>query len=54
MGAGRLRGDAGLGGQLGRGQRLAAHQRHQHVGAGGVADQRGDAGNVGTFFIVRW
>jgi len=36
--------------QLSGGQRLAAHQRRQHVGASGVADQGGDAGNVGSVF----
>ena len=41
-------------GELGRGQRLAAHQRRQHGRAGGVADQRGDlddiGGNHGRFY----
>jgi len=34
-----LRRDPGLVRQLARGQRAPAHQRGQHVGAGGVADQ---------------
>ena len=50
MGARGLRGDAGLMRQLARGQRAAGHQRRQHVGARGIADQRGDHGNVGTCF----
>ena len=45
-----LRRDAGLLRQLARGQRAAAHQRGQHVGARGIADQRGDHGDVGTCF----
>src|ERR1700720_4393957 len=45
-----LRRDAGLVRQLARGQRAAGHQRRQHVGAGGVADQRGDHRDIGTCF----
>jgi len=45
-----LRRDAGLVRQLARGQRAAGHQRGQHVGARGIADQRGDHGNVGACF----
>ncbi len=29
-------------GKLGRGERGTGHQRHEHVGAGRIADQRGD------------
>jgi hypothetical protein len=43
-----LRRDAGLLRQLACGERLAGQQRGQHVGTGGVADQRGDHGDVGT------
>src|ERR1700738_3321963 len=45
-----LRGDAGLVRQLARGQRAAGHQRRQHVGAGGIADQCCDHGDIGTCF----
>ena len=45
-----LRRDAGLVRQLARGQRAAGHQRRQHVGARGIADERGDHGNVGACF----
>ena len=45
-----LRRDAGLLRQLARGQRAAGHQRREHVGAGGIADQRGDHGDIGTCF----
>ena len=45
-----LRRDAGLVREFARGQRAAGHQRRQHVGAGGIADQRGDHGDIGTCF----
>ena len=45
-----LRRDAGLVRQLARGQRAAGHQRGQHVGARGIADQRGDHGDIGSCF----
>ena len=45
-----LRRDAGLVRQLARGQRAAGHQRRQHVGAGGIADQSGDHRDIGTCF----
>ena len=45
-----LRRDAGLLRELACGQRAAAHQRGQHVGAGGIADQGGDHGDVGACF----
>ena len=45
-----LRRDAGLLRQLARGQRAAGHQRGQHVGARGIADQGGDHGDVGACF----
>ncbi|MEY9273749.1 hypothetical protein ABIE90_003646 [Bradyrhizobium diazoefficiens] len=44
----RLRRDAGLLRELARGQRASVHQRREHVGAGGVADQRSDHGDVGS------
>ncbi len=50
MRARRLRRDAGLLRQLARGQRAAGHQRGQHVAAGGIADQSGDPGDVGSCF----
>ena len=50
MRARRLRCDAGLLRQLACGQRAAAHQRGQHVGARGIADEGGDHGDVGTSF----
>src|SRR3546814_2377202 len=46
MRAGGLRRHPGLGGKLAGGQRLAAHQRGQHVGARGIAQQGGDEGYV--------
>ena len=46
--AGGLRRDARFLRQLGGGQRPSRHQRGQHVGAGRVADQRADEGDVGT------
>ena len=45
-----LRRDAGLVRQFARGQRAAGHQRRQHVGAGGIADQCGDHGDIGACF----
>jgi hypothetical protein len=45
-----LRRDARLVRQLARGQRAAAHQCGQHVGAGGIADERGDHGDVRACF----
>src|SRR5450631_3282665 len=36
--------------KLGRGQRAAGHQRRQHVGARGIADQRSNHGDIGTCF----
>src|SRR5216684_3081928 len=45
-----LRGDAGLVRQLAGGQRAAGHQRRQHVGARGIADQCCDHGDVGACF----
>jgi len=45
-----LRRDAGLDRQFARGQRAAGHQRHQHVGARGIADQCGDHGDIGACF----
>ena len=48
-----LRRDAGLMRQLACGQRAAGHQRGQHVGARGIADERGDHRNAGPAFIVR-
>src|SRR5262245_6087082 len=50
MRARRLRGDAGLLRQLARSERAAAHQRGEHVGARGIADERGDHGDIGTSF----
>ncbi len=45
-----LRRDAGFLRQFGCGERAAVHQRGQHVGAGGVADEGGDHGDIGTCF----
>ncbi len=45
-----LRRDTGLVSQLACSQRAAGHQRRQHVGAGGIANQRGDHRNIGTSF----
>src|SRR6266852_1063463 len=45
-----LRRDAGLVCQLARGQGAAGHQRRQHVGTGGIADQCGDHGDIGACF----
>jgi len=45
-----LRRDAGLVRQLARGQRAAGHQRRQHVGARGIADQGSDHGDIGACF----
>ena len=54
MGTRRLRGDARFVGELAGGQRLAAHQRRQHVGARGIAGQRGNRGDArGLSFILR-
>jgi len=50
MGTCGLRRDAGLMGEFGCGQGAACHQRGEHVGAGGIADQRGDHGDIGTCF----
>jgi hypothetical protein len=36
--------------QFRHGERRACEQRHQHVGAGRIADQRGDNRDIGTFF----
>ena len=36
-------------GQLGHSKRGPGQQRGQHIGAGRIADQRGDTGNVRTF-----
>jgi hypothetical protein len=48
MRTGRLFGDVRPRGQLGRGQRLTAHQGGEDVGAGGIADQAGDMSDAGT------
>src|SRR5579872_779497 len=45
-----LRRDAGFLRQFAGGERAAAEQRSQHVGAGGVADEGGDHGDIGTCF----
>ena len=45
-----LRRDAGFLRKLAGGERAAAEQRRQHVGAGGIADQRGNHGDIGAFF----
>src|SRR5205085_2623126 len=45
-----LRRDAGFLRELARGQRAAAHQRREHVGTRGIADQGGDHGDIGTCF----
>ena len=45
MAACGLRRDAGMAGKFTGRQRHAAHQRRQHVGAGGVAHQVGGFGN---------
>ena len=50
MRTGGLRRDAGLLRQLARGQRAAGHQRGQHVGTRGIADQGGDHGDIGSGF----
>src|SRR6185437_3816918 len=50
MRARRLHGDARLGGQFRRRHRFAAHQRGQHVGARGIADEGRDPGDVRAFF----
>ena len=47
MRARRRQADAGLARQFRCGQRAAVHQRRQHVGAGRVSHQAGDAGNIG-------
>ena len=49
MRARRLQRHAGLGRKLARGQRRAAEQRVQHVGARGIADEGGDDGDVRSF-----
>ena len=41
--------DPGLGGELGRREGEPAQERHQHRGAGGIADQRGNDRDVGAF-----
>src|SRR5688572_250319 len=43
-----LLGDVGHLGELGRGERLAAHERREDVGARAVADERCDADYVGS------
>ena len=48
--ADRLLRDAGDGGELGRRQGAIGEQRGQHLGTCMVADQRGDADDVGAFF----
>ena len=35
-------------GELGGGERLAAQERREDIGAGAIADQRGDSGDSGT------
>ena len=45
-----LRGNASLMRQFARGQRAAGHQRRQHVGAGGIADQGGDHRDIRACF----
>src|ERR1700728_496263 len=45
-----LRRDAGFLRQFAGRERAAAQQRGQHVGAGGVADKRGDHGDIGSCF----
>src|SRR5204862_3041202 len=50
MRTGGLRRVAGLMRQLARGQRAAGHQRGEHVGARGIADQRSDHCDIGTCF----
>jgi hypothetical protein len=49
MRARRLHSDAADPGKLGRRQRPAAGECRQHVGAGGIADERADLRNVWTF-----
>ena len=46
--ADRRGGDPRLAREHARGQGAAVGQRHQHPGAAGVADERGDAGDVGV------
>src|SRR3984885_6591909 len=50
MRAGGLRRDAGLVRELACSQRAAGHQRRQHIGAGGIADQCCDHGDIGACF----
>ena len=50
MPAGGLQGHAGGFGKLACGQRASVHQRRQDVGAGRVADQRGNIGDQGSVF----
>src|SRR3954447_2888813 len=45
-----LRRNAGLLREFACGQRAAAHQCGEDVGAGGIANQRGDLGNIGACF----
>jgi len=47
MPTGGLRRDAGGARQFGGGQGAPVHQRHQHRGAAGIADQRGGFGESG-------
>ena len=48
--AGRLQCHIGFLRQFGGGHRLPAHEGRQHVRARRIPDQRGDAGNIRTFF----
>ena len=50
MPAGGLGGHPGLCRQFARSQRLAVHQRHQHVGPRRITDQRGHARDIRAFF----
>jgi len=45
-----LRRDAGLGAQARSRSARGGHQRRQHVGARGIADQCGDHGDIGACF----
>jgi hypothetical protein len=49
MAACRGQRDARFGREFGAAQGETRHQRHQHVGAGGIADQGGNDRDVGTF-----
>ena len=50
MTARRRQRDARFLGEFGRSERLAVHQRGEHIGAGGIAKQRGDHRDIGTVF----